>query len=203
MPKRKVITSAGEFAFDYLIVALGAELAPDAVPGLAEASHTFYTFEGASRLHSALADFAGGRIAVVVAAMPYKCPGAPHEGAMLIADYFRRTGRRQGVDMHLFTPEPQPMPVAGPELGAAVVQMLEAKEIRFHPLHALASVDPAARTIRFQQGHTERYDLLVAVPPHRAPSLVREAGLANAAGWVPVNPQTLETQHDVSSRSAT
>ncbi|MCL5744122.1 MAG: NAD(P)/FAD-dependent oxidoreductase [Acidobacteria bacterium] len=196
LPKRRVTTSAGDLTFDYLIVALGAELAPDAIPGLAEASQTFYTFEGASRLHSALAAFAGGRIAVVVAAMPYKCPGAPHEGAMLIADYFRRTGRRQGMDMHLFTPEPQPMPVAGPELGTAVVQMLEAKGIRFHGLHALASVDPAARTMQFQQGNTEQYDLLVAVPPHRAPSLVRVAGLANAAGWVIVNPQTLETQHD-------
>lgn len=196
LPQRKVITSVGEITFDYLIVALGAELAPDAIPGLAEASHTFYTFEGASRLHSALAAFAGGRIAVVVAAMPYKCPGAPHEGAMLIADYFRRIGRRQAVDMHLFTPEPQPMPVAGPELGAAVVQMLEAKGIRFHPVHALASVDPAARTLRFQQGGIERYDLLVAVPPHRAPSLVRAAGLANPAGWAPVNPRTMETQHD-------
>ena len=196
LPKRKVITSAGEIAFDYLIVALGAELAPEAVPGLAEASQSFYTFEGASHLHKALASFTGGRIAVVVAAMPYKCPGAPHEGAMLIADYFWRTARRKDVDIHLFTPEPQPMPVAGPELGAAVVQMLEAKGIRFHPLHGLAAVDPAARTMRFQQSNTEPYDLLVAVPPHRAPSLVREAGLANAAGWAPVNPQTLATQHD-------
>jgi len=156
LPKRRVLTSAGEITFDYLIVALGAELAPDAIPGLAEASHTFYTFEGASRLHNALASFSGGRIVVVVAAMPYKCPGAPHEGAMLIADYFRRTGRRQAVDMHLFTPEPQPMPVAGPELGAAVVQMLEAKGIQFHPAHALVSVDPAARTIRFQQATLNR-----------------------------------------------
>jgi len=196
LPKRRVVTSAGEIAFDYLIVALGAELAPDAIPGLAEASQTFYTFEGASRLYNALASFAGGRIAVVVAAMPYKCPGAPYEGAMLIADYFRRTGRRVGVDIRLFTPEPQPMPVAGPQLGAAVVQMLEAKQIQFHPLHTLAVVDPAARTMRFQQGQTERYDLLIAVPPHRAPRLVRGAGLTNAAGWVPVNPQTLETEHN-------
>ena len=89
LTERKVFTSAGEIPFDYLILAVGAELAPDAVPGLAEASHTFYTFEGSSRLYNALASFAGGSIAVVVAAMPYKCPGAPHEGAMLIADYFR------------------------------------------------------------------------------------------------------------------
>jgi sulfide:quinone oxidoreductase len=195
LTKRKVFTSAGEIPFDYLIVAVGAELAPDAVPGLAEASQTFYTFEGASRLYNALASFAGGSIAVVVAAMPYKCPGAPHEGAMLIADYFRRNGRRTGIEIQLFTPEPQPMPVAGPQLGAAVVEMLEGKQIRFRPLHTLAAVDPAERMLRFQQGHTERYDLLVAIPPHRAPRLVREAGLTNAAGWVPVNPQTLATEH--------
>jgi sulfide:quinone oxidoreductase len=115
---------------------------------------------------------------------------------MLIADYFRRTGRRADVEIHLFTPEPQPMPVAGPELGAAVVQMLDAKGVRFHPLHGLAEVDPVARTMRFQEGRAERYDMLVAIPPHRAPRIVREAGLANPAGWLPVNPRTLETQHD-------
>jgi sulfide:quinone oxidoreductase len=196
LPKRKVATSAGEIAFDYLIVALGAELAPETVPGLAQESQTFYTLAGASRLRDALASFNRGRIAIVVASMPYKCPGAPHEGAMLIADYFRRTGRRKDIDIHLFTPEPQPMPVAGPELGAAVVQMLKAKGIRFHPLHSLAAVDPADRALRFQNGSTEPYDLLVAIPPHRAPRFVRDAGLTNPAGWAPVNPRTLATQHD-------
>ena len=76
-------------------------------------------------------------MAVVVSALPYKCPGAPHEGAMLIADFFRRRGLRDRVEVHLFTPEPQPMPVAGPVLGDAVRQMLEAKGIAFHPLHKL------------------------------------------------------------------
>jgi sulfide:quinone oxidoreductase len=114
---------------------------------------------------------------------------------MLIADYFRRRHSGAGIDIRLFTPEPQPMPVAGPQLGAAVVQMLDANGVGFRPLHTLASVDPAQRVMRFQQGQTERYDLLVAVPPHRSPRLVREAGLTNAAGWVPVNPQTLETEH--------
>jgi sulfide:quinone oxidoreductase len=87
------------------------------------------------------------------------------------------------------------MPVAGPHLGAAVVEMLEAKGVRFLPFHTLASVDPAARVLRFQQGSTERFDLLVAIPPHRAPRLVREAGLTDAAGWVPVRSQTLATDH--------
>ena len=31
--------------YDYLIAALGAELAPEAIPGLAETAHTYYKLE--------------------------------------------------------------------------------------------------------------------------------------------------------------
>jgi len=194
--QRKVRTSAAEIAYDHLIVALGADLAPGAIPGLADASQTFFTFEGATRLRDTLKSFSGGRIAVVVSAMPYKCPGAPHEGAMLIADYFRRRGLSAKVEIHLFTPESQPMPVAGPQLGEAVRGMLHAKGIDFHPLHKLTSVDPGAREMSFDNGVRLGYDLLVAVPPHRAPRAAVDAGLTNQAGWIPVDPQTLRTSQD-------
>ncbi len=194
--QRKVRTSAAEIPYDHLIVALGADLAPGAIPGLAEASQTFFTFDGATQLRDILKSFSGGRIALVVSAMPYKCPGAPHEGAMLIADYFRRRGLSPKVKIDLYTPESQPMPVAGPQLGEAVRGMLHAKGIDFHPLHKLTSVDPSAREMSFDNGVRVGYDLLVAVPPHRAPRAVVEAGLTNQAGWVPVNPQTLRTSQD-------
>jgi len=190
---RKVRTSATEIAYDHLVVALGADLAPDAIPGLAAASHTFFTFDGATRLRDALSGFSRGRIAVVVSALPYKCPGAPHEGAMLIADYFRRRGLSPKVHVHLFTPEPQPMPVAGPQLGEAVRSMLEAKRIEFRPLHRLSSVDPVSRELVFENGQRFNYDLLVAVPPHRAPKAVVAGGLTNQTGWIPVDPQTMRT----------
>ena len=47
---RLVKTGAGDFAYDYLIVALGAELNPQAVPGLSEAAHTPYSLEGSVAL---------------------------------------------------------------------------------------------------------------------------------------------------------
>jgi sulfide:quinone oxidoreductase len=194
--RRTVSTSAAEIAYDHLIVALGADLVPEAIPGLAEASQTFFTFEGATRLRDTLKSLSGGRIAVVVSAMPYKCPGAPHEGAMLIADYFRRRGLSSKVEIHLFTPESQPMPVAGPQLGEAVRGMLHAKGIDFHPLHKLTSVDGGAREMSFDNGVRLGYDLLVAVPPHRAPRAAVDAGLTNQAGWIPVDPQTLRTSQD-------
>ena len=196
LANRSVLTTAQTLTYDYLIVALGAELAPETLPGLAEAAHTFYTFDGAARLRDALQKFVGGTVAVVVSALPYKCPGAPHEGAMLIADDFRRRGLRDKVDIHLFTPEAQPMPVAGPALGEAVTQMLEQQGIAFHPLHKLTAVNGAARQLAFEGREPVKYDLLVVIPPHRGPRLVREAGLTNEAGWVPVDRATLATKYE-------
>lgn len=182
--------------YDHLVVALGAELVPEAIPGLSEAAHTFYTLEGAERLRAALDSFTGGSVAVVVSALPYKCPGAPHEGAMLLSDHFRRRGLRGKVDLHLFTPEPQAMPVAGPELGAAVDGMLRSRGIAFHPSHKLTAVDPGKRELAFDAKPAMPYDLLVAIPPHRGPGIVRDAGLANEAGWVPVDRRTLATARE-------
>jgi sulfide:quinone oxidoreductase len=148
------------------------------------------------KLRSVLRDFRGGKIAIVVAALPFKCPAAPYEGAMLIADLFQKRGFRDKVDLHLFTPESLPMPVAGPELGNAVRKTVEDRGITFHPLQKLTEVNPATHTISFEGKESFAYDLLIAVPPHRSPQIVREAGLANQAGWVPVDSATLATRDE-------
>jgi sulfide:quinone oxidoreductase len=193
---RSVITSGGTLSYDFLVLALGAELAPETIPGVGQSAYSFYTFEETKRLQQALHQFNGGTVAVVVCSLPYKCPGAPHEGAMLIADYFRRRSLQSKVSVHLYTPEPQPMPVAGPELGEEVKKMLASKGVSFHPLHKLASVDDLKNQLLFDGKEPVRYDLLVAIPPHRAPRIAREAGLANEAGWVPVDRSTLKTKHE-------
>lgn len=199
IPNRRITTTTQPLNFDYLIVALGAELAPELIPGLAESAFSFFTFEETKRLQQALGKFNGGNIALVVSALPYKCPGAPHEAAMLVADYFSRQGRDGLIDevnVHLYTPEPQPMPVAGPQLGEAVKQMLMSKGIAFHPLHKLISVDSQNHTLSFEGKEPARYDMLIAIPPHRAPQIVRDAGLSNESGWVPVDRHTLKTKFD-------
>src|SRR4030065_568726 len=78
-----------EIAYDSLVLALGAELAPEAIPGLAETAHTFYTLDGAERLRDKLQEFEGGRVAIVVSSLPYKCPGAPPEAGTAAARHPR------------------------------------------------------------------------------------------------------------------
>ncbi len=193
LARRAVAVDGREIGYDYLVVSLGAELAPEAVPGLDQA-HTFYHLAGADQLRDALGSFKGGRVTVVVAGLPYKCPAAPYEGAMLLESFFHSHRLRHKIELAVYTPEPAPLPVAGPALGEAVRDMLAHEGIAFHPRMQLAAVDDGR--LRFDDGSTASFDLLVAVPPHRAPPVVEQAGLTDATGWIPVDAHTLETQHE-------
>ncbi|MDQ4069217.1 MAG: NAD(P)/FAD-dependent oxidoreductase [Actinomycetota bacterium] len=194
--ERIVTTTGGHLHYDALVVALGAELDTSIVPGLTEAldhesGGQFYTPGGAQRLFSQLSNFDGKRLAVVVTRAPYRCPAAPYEAAMLIEDLLMERRIRDRVELSLFTPEPQPMPVAGPLLGRSVVTLLDDRRVRFRPNMELLRVDAAARRLHFADGETEDYDLLVAIPPHRPPSAV--SNLAEA--WIPVDARTLRTKY--------
>ena len=112
---------------------------------------------------------------------------------MLLEDDLRRRHVRGAVSVSIYTPEPGPMGVAGPEMSAAVQQMVEQKGIDYHPNHQVTEVDADRRLLRFENGAEARFDFLVYVPPHSAPPVVREADLTNESGWVPVDRHTLET----------
>ena len=191
-----VRTGQAEFAYDYLVIALGAELVPEKVPGFESAFH-MYTLEDAKKLRDALSSFRGGSVRLVVSSTPFKCPPAPYEAAMLIDDYLRSKGLRDKSDIQIFTPEPQPMPIAGPEVGNTVVSMLNEKGIGFHNNAKVTLIDGSSKQIVFENGTREKYDLLIAIPPHTSPKVVKESGdLADASGWISANPRTMQTKHD-------
>ena len=62
-------------------------------------------------------------------------------------------------------------------------------------LQSVTSIDARSQTLHFADDAVP-FDLLVGVPPHRAPQLVTEAGLVDGSGYVPVHPQTLEILAD-------
>jgi sulfide:quinone oxidoreductase len=179
---------------DYMIVALGADLAPESIPGLPEAGHNLYTLPGAERLRDARLAFREGRIIILVGSTPFKCPAAPYEAAMLLEHDCRKRKRRDGIRVDLYTPEPAPMPIAGPAVSGHIRGMIEAKGIGFHPGHAVEAVDPVARRISFANGASAEFDMLAYVPPHRAPTVVRESGLTSESGWIEVDRADLVTR---------
>lgn len=193
--ERRVVRVNGEaLAADYVVVSLGAELHPAAVPGLKDIGHNFYGLHGALTLWDNLQRFRAGRIIIMTAAPAYKCPAAPYEAAMLIDAFCRKRGIRDAVEIDLYAAEPAPMGVAGPEVSGAVKQLLAAKGVAYHPDHQVTTVDATMKRLTFAHGAQADFDLLAYVPPHRAPEVVRQSGLVGASGWVPVDRFTLETR---------
>lgn len=192
---RRVETTAGVLTGDALVIALGAEPDRDAVPGYREAALDIFAPEGASACARALGTFQGGRVVVAVAGLPYKCPAAPYEAALLLDDELRRRGLRARSEIDVYSPEPAPMPVAGPAMGAAVVGLLAAKGIRFHPGSRVERFEPTAAELVLADGTRAGHEVLVGVPPHRAPAVVRASPLAGDSGWIPVDRTTLATRH--------
>jgi sulfide:quinone oxidoreductase len=190
---RTVRAGDKEFTGDALILSLGADLVPEMIPGLVETGHNLYTLRGAVGIRDALARFAGGKVVVLTAAPAYKCPAAPYEAAMLIEYALRRRGVRGQTLLELYAAEPAPMGVAGPKVSAAVRQLVEDKGIAYHPEHQVTVVDAGARRIAFANGAAAEFDLLIYVPPHRAPRVVQQAGLAPEGGWVSVDRATFAT----------
>ncbi|MFN3973783.1 MAG: NAD(P)/FAD-dependent oxidoreductase [Dehalococcoidia bacterium] len=182
-----------QIGYDYLVVSLGAALAYGATPTLFPSAYSFYELEQAKRLQDALRAFQGGRVVVLIPSLPYKCPAAPYEMAFLLDYYLRRRGLRNASPIAIYTPEPQPMPAAGPIIGAQAKALLEARDIAYFPQHRWSSIDPEKRLLTFENGAKAEYDLLIAIPPHQAPAVVREAGLTDQRGWIPVDKRTLQT----------
>lgn len=196
-PDEKRVRADGErLTGDALVVALGAELRPDLVPGLREAGHNLYSVDGAQSFRSALEEFRGGRIAVVTAEAAYKCPAAPYEASLLVESELRERGVRGDTDLAFFAAEPGPMGVAGPEVSERVQALIEGRDIAYRPEQDLERVDPEQETLAFASGAEEPFDLLLYVPPHRAPAVVGESGLTDESGWVPVVRDTLATESD-------
>jgi sulfide:quinone oxidoreductase len=191
--RRRVKTSEAEIAFDRLVIALGADLDPGAVPGFPGAAHNLYTPDGAAAAATALRGFEAGRVVVAVSRLPYKCPAAPYEAAFLAEALLRRRGLRDQASVDVYTPEPFPMPTAGPVLGNALAGMLAQRGIGFHPEQVIERIDPQARELVLAGEQRAGYDLLLGIPAHRAPEAAAASGLAGATGFLPVDPALLAT----------
>jgi sulfide:quinone oxidoreductase len=189
---KRVETDAGTFTADVLVVALGADLHPEATPGLLEGGHDFYTVAGAFALRDVLADFRGGRVIVGVMSTPFKCPPAPSETALLMHDYLTERGRRADSSISLVMPLGVPIPPS-PAASQALLAAFAERDIGWYAGRLVQHLDPAGSVAVLSDGEKMPYDLFLGVPVHRVPEVVRDSGMT-VDGWIPVDPRTLETR---------
>ncbi|MGI0150231.1 MAG: NAD(P)/FAD-dependent oxidoreductase [Thermoplasmata archaeon] len=190
---RSVRTTSERLEYDQLVIALGAELRPDLLPGLADGAHNLCDMDSVVQLRDAIERINRGTVLIAITSLPFKCPPAPYEYALLIEDRLRRRGVRDRVDVVVTTPEPQPMPAAGKAVGDAVKMLLAERGISYRTLLKPKAVDPVRNVVLFEDGTEQPYDVLAAMPPHRAPKAVVNSGLTDSSGFVPVTLGTFET----------
>ena len=189
---RRVVTDAGAFDADVLVVALGADYDVAATPGLAEGGHEFYSVAGATALREVLPRFEGGPAIVGVTGRTFKCPPAPSETALLLHDYLTERGRRSATEICLVMPFGTPVPPS-PDTSQALLTAFAERGIRFVKDNLVRSLDPGRKVAVLQDGTEMPYALFLGVPVHRVPKVVAESGLAAPDGWIPVDKKTLAT----------
>ncbi len=186
------LARGGSLEYDYLVIATGARLIHDSIPGLAEGSFGFYSLGDAERLREELRRFTGGRLLIGVAGIPYKCPPAPVEFTMMVEEYFRKRGIRDKSSVTLLSPLNRAFTIES--ASKLIAPIMEQRGIELETFFNVESVDASAGTVSSLEGDTREYDLLVLVPPHRGAQVVIDSGLGDASGWLPTDKHTLNVE---------
>jgi len=192
--KRVALSNGESIGYDFLILATGSQILPEAMPGLTgegwrTTAHDFYTLEGARALRRAFETFHGGRIVINIAELPIKCPVAPLEMAFLADAYFTQRGMRDKVELVYATPLEGAFtkPVCSGVLG----DMFGRRGIQVIGDFSASGVDGHTRRLSSYDGRELDYDLLISIPAHGGADVIARSGLGDAGNWIPTDRHTL------------
>ena len=76
------------------MIALGASTLPDQLEGFVDAAYNIYDLSGVERLKEELAGFDKGRLMILISSLPFKCPAAPYEAALILSEYFKKKEKK-------------------------------------------------------------------------------------------------------------
>jgi len=183
-------------AYEQLVLSPGIVGDPASVSGQ-HAALDIFSFDSLPRQQAELAEFvaaakagANPTLLVAICGVPYKCPVAPVEIVCLVDDALRTAGCREGARIVLSSPVEWPMPdPAKPVLTAKLTE----RGIDYLATKPLAKLEPGEGggcVATFVDGDTLEASHCWAAYKQSAPTFVREAGLTNERGFVPVDLQT-------------
>ncbi len=191
-----LLANNSELAYDVLIIATGAKIAPEEIEGMAgkewqQSVFDFYTFEGALALRNKLREWPGGKLVVHITEMPIKCPVAPLEFAFLADSFFKNKHMRDKVEITYVTP------LSGaftkPKATETLEHLLVEKNIHIEGDFAIERVDNENKTIVDYGGREIPFDLLVTVPTNKGDALMERSGMGDDLNYVPTNKATLQS----------
>jgi len=184
LENKNIETQSHKVSYDYLIISMGAILTPQKIPGLEDNGFNLYDHNQLVEIHKKLESIESGKIAISIMGMPYKCPPAPFEASLLIDSMLRKRNVRDSVQIDFYSPAPITLPAAGPEVSKQILKLVNSEKITFHNSSKIKSVE--SKKLIFENSEAD-FDILLAVPPHIAPKVIYDSGLAKESGFIPID----------------
>jgi NADH dehydrogenase FAD-containing subunit len=176
---QRVRLEGGTLPYDYLVIATGAAMRPEEIPGLREHAGALWMPRDMVRLRSRFERIVrlgrnGVTTEVVFLVPPFNQWTPPvYEMVLMLETRLRRERARGAIRLVLATAEEGYVQALGPRLDGILEQELLDRGIEGHRGHVVTAVEPGL--VRFANGAAIRYDDLVALSPHVA--AVRYDGL--------------------------
>jgi len=198
------IKNGDVLTYDYLVICTGVKLDWGKIAGLVETlgrngvcsnyspAHVTYTWDCLQRLQP------GSRAVFTQPPLPFKCPGAPQKIAYLTADHLQRRGSLEECNLDFYVHAPVIFSV--PFFARECIKIAARYGINVHYQHNLVAVDGAAKTATFEKVDEQNkgdkvtvpFDMLHVSPPQSPAEEIKSSPLANAAGWIEVNQNSMQ-----------
>jgi sulfide dehydrogenase [flavocytochrome c] flavoprotein subunit len=194
------LADGSTLAYDRLLVAPGIDLKYDSVPGYSEAAsekmpHAWKAGPQTQLLKRQLDALADGSVIVMIAPPnPYRCPPGPYERVSMMAHVLKSKGHKQS---RIIVIDPKPS-FSKQGLFMEGWQkhypgMVEWQDPKVHG--GIKGVDAGAMTVKTDLADYKAA-LVNVIPAQMAGRIVRDAGLANPAGWCPIHADSMKSTVD-------
>ncbi|XP_046931106.1 sulfide:quinone oxidoreductase, mitochondrial [Lynx rufus] len=190
-----------EISYKYLIIALGIQLDYEKIKGLPEGFEhpkigSNYSVKTVEKTWKALQDFKEGNAIFTFPNTPVKCAGAPQKIMYLSEAYFRKTGKRSKANIIFNTSLGAIFGVK--KYAAALQEIIQERDLTVNYKQNLIEVRADRQEAVFENldkpGETQviSYEMLHVTPPMSPPDVLKTSPVADAAGWVDVDKETLQ-----------
>lgn len=214
-PEKNALSTRREntYSYDYLVVAPGLVYDLSMVEGLEEALKkgiVCSNYTDPKETWKQVQNFKGGTALFTQPATPIKCGGAPQKIMYLAESHFKKTGVRNKTNVIFATNGGVIFGVK--KVAETLMNVVNRKNINLRFGHQLKKIDPNKKIAWYNLGdnHKEHnpksvktyekdglvgieFDFLHTAPPSVAPLFLQNSTLANEAGWMKVNQQSMQS----------
>jgi sulfide:quinone oxidoreductase len=198
-----VLDDGARISYQRLVVCPGIKLNWEGIEGLTQTLGrngvtSNYRADLAPYTWNLISQMVSGKAIFTQPPMPIKCAGAPQKALYLAGDHWYRNGLIDRVETHFFNAGAVLFGVK--EYVPALQSYINKYKTSVHYLHKLVKVDGERKLAWFETSDAEGvtrlvetdFDMLHVCPPQTAPDFIRSSPLADAAGWIDVDPGTLQ-----------